>query len=137
LIEGKKIMATPKNPVTIYTCGAFGTNRIEANLVEIVESRTPGVKIVKYVVPPKRKPKTDGDVTTVVLAGHGHPKGPETMVKGETTGSGFSSESTKYLSFDSRYNAEYNVFINALLPKLDPTVVLLDQRKDKSENPRD
>lgn len=103
--------------VTIYYVGGFGGSTKVGKLVKIADSTKAGQKIVTYVPKGKRKEERVSFPSMVVLDGE-HPP----------VWNGLDDSSTRWGSFDPRYNDHYNMEINAMTAK--GATFLVDNRSD-------
>ena len=118
-------MSTKPTPmkVTVYICGAFGYNKVEAT--EFSSELGPFAQYkaaVKYQYKPKGKRKLVGAVQSykpslLVLDGWGHPDPNDAL---SPVGIGMQS---RYLSFDPAYATEFSSMINTYIAERGVTVV--------------
>lgn len=129
--KGQSEMATKtaKRIVTIYTLGGFGTITSKGSLVGIQDGKAG--KIVEYTPTGKRKSERRAGDSMVVLDGD-HPSFDNSLTAAKQDVA-FTTQASRYGSFDPRYSDEHNIFLNEFLAKLDPAVVLIDNRDDAAK----
>lgn len=125
--------------ITIYTSGGFGISKYEAKLIEHGHKKYAqydAAPYVHFIEKGKRTPK--GIVMgykpfILILKGHGHPEPADGFIEQDIEGvPGMVTKRSRYSSFDSRYQTDFNALINPYI-SANPELVIADYRHDKSE----